>query len=222
MDQVAQSALEANGWANIQQSTGEGLLTLASSIGTPRPTRGLAAVPDILRPQRARDARRGSMSSVYGLSALPFHTDFAHHAVPPRYVLLRLAPGEPAGPKPAPTLLLDLSSLPLSAAEVNVISHDVWMVRGGYQRFYATLLSEGFSSSRRALRYDPCCMRPAWGMARRSQRLMEAAIRAGSPSTFRWSSGVVLILDNWRMLHARPAIPGADRSWRALERVLVD
>src|ERR1700734_819578 len=56
----------------------------------------------VLAAREREDARGGTLSQRYGMSAFPWHTDGAHYAQPPRLSLMRRR--VPTG---TPTLLLD-------------------------------------------------------------------------------------------------------------------
>ena len=61
-----------------------------------------------LVPQRANKSEENRYSGVFGLSEFPLHTDLAHWARPPRYILLRCKKGSSAV---ATTLLSDSALL---------------------------------------------------------------------------------------------------------------
>jgi hypothetical protein len=55
---------------------------------------------------------------------------------------------------------------------------------------------------------------------RSALRLVEQRLVLGSPDIHHWQRGDILIIDNWRLLHARgPSDHGAERG---LARILID
>jgi hypothetical protein len=178
-----------------------------------RRTAGRAgALEEIVRPRAANDAHPRSLSARHGLNALPFHVELSHRPRPCRYLLLGcIEPGSPS----AVTMLLDWRSLGFSQDELHLLEAPV-LVRTGRHSFYSTILSP----DRAFLRYDPCCLEAVEERGRSALRLMERRLALSSPDTHQWRRGDILIIDNWRILHARG--PSARSSGRRLVRILID
>lgn len=207
------------GWTDIDLACNGDLLTLAADLGRPGPSRPRGSVLDRLVPLTPTEAHPQSMSAVFGKGALPFHTDLAHSSSPPRFVLLRAERANPTGRE---TLLHDLRRLSLTPAERQLLAHGPFFVRGGTRPFLSSILNRDPGSTDVVLRYDPCCMTPATPSARTAELLLAQKTTGLDPVRIEWFPGRTIVLDNWRVLHARAAPRLApQRDTRILQRVLV-
>ncbi len=171
---------------------------------------GLMAVPnrrggnnrDVLRPLRREQAPVRSLSATFGLGPQPLHTDCAHHKDPPAFVVLA---SQAASTTPTlvwrPKLTQDWTEL---------FQQGVFIVDDGPGRF----LAPAMANSR--IRFDPGCMRPCDGRAR---ALVSALVSARHEAhRHQWSdAGTLLVIDNWRTLHARDTV--TDPAERVIERI---
>jgi L-asparagine oxygenase len=150
------------------------------------------------------------------MGRFPFHTDAAHHRAPPRFVLLRIADGSETT---TPTELVDFNSLSISRADVETLRREPWLVRGGVglKFFSAILFGDGVNL---VLRFDPGCMRPASGTNPCGHDILSDALAVAGTRRVDWRPGRMVVFDNWRFLHARPAVQPNDNG-RILERILV-
>lgn len=191
---------------------GEDETTVAASLGS---LLALGDGPSVhpLVPLRKEAATPNTYSGIYGLERFPFHTDLAHWRLPPRYLLLRCE----IGFKEVPTLLADGYAL-AHAAGVNVLTRTLVQPRrpvGGklpLLRVYQTIQDE------RLLRWDEVFFRPASEVGEVGVEKFRDAIGSCTPLGIPLvSRGDTLVIDNWRMLHARSAIPTGCES-RILKR----
>ncbi len=209
------SMLADRGWATIQGVlTSDDLTVIAKMLGTPvrAPTGELVK---ILRP-RTRDAPHRSFSAAYGLGAFPFHTDTAFWALPCRYVLMRVE-----GDTRRATLLLDFEEIfsRLTAHERQQVQRSVWRTGLGTAGMYCSMRFA--TKSRYGWRVDRHVMKPANDAARYLDRLV--ADRLAQPdrvASVPWAQTSCLVLDNWRILHARGLPPKNERE-RKLLRIYV-
>lgn len=207
--------LSSTGACRMEGSSAE-LVELASRLGSPVAARRSGPLLDRLVPKATGEAAPRSLSAAYGFGRFPFHTDAAHHRSPPRFVLLRCASCTPTG---VPTLVADFDGMQFTPSELKTLKREQWVVRGGRGRtFYAPLLDE--IDGRRRIRWDPGCMSPVAGTTPVGQEIVAGALRSADATEIRWHEGEVTILDNWRMLHARPAV-SRDDELRVLERIMV-
>jgi alpha-ketoglutarate-dependent taurine dioxygenase len=190
-------------------------MAFAAELGEPVPTRSGGPVVDELSPVDPSAARKRSLSAVHGVGAFPFHTDGAHHRLPPRWVVMRCA--EPGGDRP--TLLVDGAQLPLHRRHWRTVERAVWWVHSGMRSFPASIV--GRSPRGRFLRYDRGCMAPAHPVFAEAAHMLEAAIGATTHLPLSWKVNDVVVFDNWRVLHARGSTSLPDTSVRLLERILV-
>lgn len=192
---------------------------LATQLGRPIAMRRGGAVLDRLVPRTRNEAPAGSRSGTYGVDAFPFHTDAAHHRLPPRFVLLRLVDGSQSD---TPTLLLDRTELPLDGSDIDLLHRERWAIeRGAGGTFHSAILTATDRSPRAMLRFDLGCMKPVDGNLARGQLALRSAITKSTPIRVQWEPGLVVAWDNWRVLHSRPKVSEQDVGRRALERILV-
>jgi hypothetical protein len=204
------AAAEKQGWAagsgdveTIRKQAAQlGWMEIASRRGDP--------TVSVLRPVIPSAAHPRSLSAVYGLGQQPLHTDCAHLQAPPDLLVLISE-----RPTATPTQLWrpDVSGRRggppyLSAA---ALAHGMFLVRSGRDSFYAPALSGS------CYRYDPGCMTPCDTRAREVQEYFDQQL--SHASAHEWSAGEqVLVVDNRRALHARPAVAQSDLE-RQLTRI---
>jgi hypothetical protein len=211
------SALQRSGWALVPtKNPAEGMRCIAATLG------------EIIQPERApaihqlratteSEARNGTYSSRFGLGAFPLHTDMANWTTPPRYVLLR----HHSGAEDIQTLLFD-SGVLIEALGSDLFRQGVWSARGPRGRFLCNVLSR--RRGRQLFRWDVQALTPQTLEAQRASDaigsyLNQTADRDIVPVKL-GGREVVLVLDNWRIMHARPSVPSSSAS-RTLERIFV-
>lgn len=211
--------VEMAGWAVLPASPNSSLLEIAALLGRPVESRRGGPLVDLLRPLSVIEAHPRSLSARYGMGLFPYHTDGAHMILPPRYALMRLAAGCSSD---RATLISSPSVSALTEGKRRRLANDVWLVERGQRSFYASILSDTVLPGKRVWRFDPCCMRPADGFSGESADILQEAMAAGVCHSQDWTEGEILLIDNWRVLHARG---GSDShstgSGRVVERVLV-
>lgn len=166
-----------------------------------------------LTPLSVEQSTPNSYSGIYGHNAFPFHTDLAHWRDPPRYLMLRCVRGF----REVPTLLLDGFEL---IDEIGRTSLRRALVRprrpiaGQFQLL--RILDE--RDERPLLRWDEVFIRPASDIGESSMAKVRAGIQKHAPIAVTLvEAGDTLLVDNWRMLHARSVIPEGCES-RVIER----
>lgn len=191
------------GWTTARASV-EGLRAAMREHGLSEvPVRRGNPPVSVLRPVHKEQAHPSSLSAVHGLSGQPLHTDGAHHARPPAFVVLS-APT----PSATPTLLW---RPPADALWRDLLEGGVFKVDSGPRRFLCT------AQDRDGLRFDPVCMSACDGRARRLVDEMSAAVSSAQPH--QWDDCErVLIIANRVALHARAALADGDDD-RLLVRV---
>lgn len=210
--------LAMNGWSTITATTktAEGLAAeltaIALTLGDIIPGRGRQLVEPIL-PETVETARAGSLSKKFGLQPLPFHTDTAHWNVPCHYLLLAcLDPG----PVPTPTFLLDTRVVQLSERESLACRSAVFLIRNGRFSFYGSITDR----DRPFIRVDPGCMTALSSEGAAALEVFSRERQAKNQIRHHWDRGDILILDNWRTLHAR-GLDEATAPGRVLFRIMV-
>jgi Taurine catabolism dioxygenase TauD, TfdA family len=205
------------GWARMRAGAGEDLrsVLLAATRLLGRPATGRnGQVIEELSPRQRGSAFPRSLSAIHGMGGFPLHTDGAHLAAPPRYILLGC---ERAGSSSMPTVLVGFDDLGLTASETRALSAAPFLVNNGRRSFYTTIADE----KRMMVRYDRGCMRPATPHSARIAERMEAALASAPVKVHHWSEGEILVLDNWQVLHGRGLGPAEAPSDRVLLRVSV-
>lgn len=172
------------------------------------PSRKGGPSEDLLTPQAPEQASRRSLSAQFGLGAQPLHSDGAHHLIPPDVVFLSVD-----HPSQVPTVLWRLPSTGLGSEIMQDLLHGLFTVRSGNEAFLAPALERG------RVRYDPACMTPG---DPRSRRVAEFFSDVGAAATTQheWTTdGVILAIDNRRVLHARAS--ALDEPTRSMHRIAI-
>ena len=210
--------LAASGWISGESDEADetrlsaAILSIASGLGKVIPGRGRQQV-ERLGPQSAASSYRGSLSSLHGLAPLPLHTDTAHWPVPCRYLVMACV--DP-GPLPAPTVLLDTRAIRLTREQRGALLNAVFLIRNGRKSFYGTISSAG----RPFIRFDLGCMEGQSDNCSTAVSGYTDRTATSRTTSYEWTPGKVLVIDNWRMLHGRGVI-GDTQPGRVLRRVMV-
>ncbi len=148
-------------------------------------------------------ATPNTYSGIYGLNNFPFHTDLAHWPRPPRYLLLRCLIGYPE----VPTLLLDGHEIFTSQMK-GVLTRAIFRPRRPLDgKISLFRLCEPVEEDYR-LRWDDVFLRPVSPVGVIARERMQELLANASPlKIFLVNPGDVLLIDNWRMLHARSLVP---------------
>lgn len=158
-----------------------------------------------------------SYSGIYGLEAFPFHTDLAHWNEPPRYLMLRCVKGYAE----VPTLIVDGSVLVREASRDLLIRALVKPRRPHNGTVPILRLYENAEKGDR-IRWDEIFLQPVGRVGRLAvERFRECLARIESQSILLKTPGDTVLIDNWRMMHARsPILPGCED--RRIERVYLE
>lgn len=145
-------SLRQRGWARCYERTRSGFLSLARALGRVRKLPGGDEVEE-LRVRETGEVAKRSLSSIYGTSAFPLHTDYAHNPTPPRFVLLR----NPLEEKIRGTTLAPPGAYSIPPSAQRTLRRRALIVRGGPGPFYAPIL---FGDDGDFVRWDRDCMTP--------------------------------------------------------------
>ena len=141
-------------------------------------------------------------SGIYGLDQFPFHTDLAHWRVPPRYLLLRCVEGQ----ADVETLLLDARVL-AEAVPVDILRRAVFKTRRPQKGSITLLRLYQPTATGCCFRWDDVFIRPASPMGEVAAQRVRAELAGSRPISFALTRpGDTLLIDNWRMLHARSQV----------------
>ncbi|SFH69818.1 hypothetical protein SAMN04487925_10153 [Bradyrhizobium sp. cf659] len=155
--------------------------------------------------QPSAEGTPNTYSGRYGLAAFPAHTDLAHWPEPPRYLWLRCLRGYDE----VPTILFDGNRL-IEQCGANLLSRSLVRARrplAGRLHLMPLYLPSRNSAPAR-LRWDETYIVPASDVGVEGFTKMKAVIREQREILCPLSApGDTLIIDNWRMLHARSVVP---------------
>ena len=203
--------IETRGWSVTSPRDADGLICLAKQLGRPAAVSSRHEIVQTLVAREPHSRRERSLSGKFGLSSFPWHTDAATWVEPARYLLLYAGENDVTA---TPTRLVDVVALNFSAEEKDLLGRVPLVVENGRSSLLATVLGPAG-----LIRYDPVCMRPANSEGRKVVGLLQSRLSQAKAVEISWKKGMVLVVDNARILHARGAVaaPGC----RRLQRVLV-
>ena len=179
----------------------------------------LLALPDfadvqVLKPQRSETSTPNTYSGNFGYDVFPLHTDLAHWASPPRHVALRCVHGM----SDVATLVVDGNDVVAKIGALSMrraLAHPRRPLRGARALLR---LRECPAGKTPLLRWDSIFLRPATPSSRETFQAVDAYLRSVTAQHIVLSDvGDTLILDNWRMLHGRAAVPMRSHA-RRIER----
>lgn len=162
-----------------------------------------SGIPSVqtLQPRKEHELPKNRYSCVFGLNEFPLHTDLAHWAIPPRYLMLRCINGS----NDVTTRLLPASAV-IGAIGHAILTRALFKPRRSSRHGNVGLLPLLFSSNyTNGLRWDSLFLTPMNAAARDVLDFMTGNV--GNFNELREITlilpGDTLIIDNWRMLHGR-------------------
>ena len=202
----------------------ETTIAIGRSIGSIVDVKALLPLGNIptvqtLTPCRKSSTPKSRYSGIYGLGEFPLHTDLAHWAVPPRYLMLRCQKGA----QTTATRLLESTAL-ASAAGTATLRQALVRPRRTLRALPSDILSilplsfcmGGVSG----VRWDSTFLVPMNEAASQIAGIMQNKTWCSSKgmSLTLTERGDTLLLDNWRFLHGRSSISAKDIG-RRLDRI---
>jgi hypothetical protein len=175
----------------------------AAKLGIPEEVNGLRLVQELL-PTTPDLSTPNTYSGNFGLDAFPLHTDLAHWASPPRYLMLRCAQGDAE----ARTHIVD-GRLIVSTLGSSLLARCLVRPRRPMNGSFQLLPIWQTSSepSQQRLRWDSVYLKPANEYAQTVFRRIEDCLsRIQSIDHVLLNKGDTLLLDNWRLLHGRSPV----------------
>lgn len=214
MEDVVQ-ALENEGLLLVRDFDFALIGSVLSRLSSACTARAVKVTYNELRVVQRDEALPGSMSSLTGAGAQPMHTDGAFMPEPPRYLVFycfnqgtagrttRVSVLDPFKTRtPLPAWLRDMSWIALPNARTG---------------FHCPVIDSVGNVER--VRYDPLCMKALRGCGGKMADVLPALEGSAIASTIEWEPRSLLVLDNWRCLHARSvAIRHDDEDNRLLGR----
>ena len=192
-------------------------LDAISLVGKPQAL-GSGPAVHALTPTDQDKATPNTYSGMFGRGAFPFHTDLAHWRRPPRYMLLRCE----IGYADVPTLVIDGKDIVAKAGR-DLISRALVQPRRPIRGKLPLLkLMQGVDGDD-LIRWDEVFIKPASDNGKAGMAGFKGALEMSSPQAICMvSRGDTLILDNWRMLHARAPVRSEHASRRIFRAYLED
>ncbi len=175
----------------------------AAALGVPEQVDGLRLVQELL-PTTLNLTTPNTYSGNFGLGAFPLHTDLAHWARPPRYLMLRCAIGD----QDAHTQVVDGLSLVAdvgSSTLARCLARPRRPMMGSFQLL--PIWQDSSEPNQQLIRWDSIYLKPANGYAQIIFRHIAGWLSGTQPMTMvLLNEGDTLLLDNWRVLHGRSPI----------------
>jgi len=178
-------------------------------IDTLLPEGGIPTV-QTLQPRTTSEASNNRYSGVFGLDEFPLHTDLAHWAKPPRYLMLRCK----RGAANVATTLLPASAVERTVGQTDLRRALVKPRRPSRSGRTSLLTLSFFANDIFGLRWDSLFLTPVNPTADRVIREVAGSGKQWPEirSIFLRSPGDTVLIDNWRMLHGRGRVtPGSTR-----------
>jgi len=190
------------------------IIALANALGQPLTPWEGGLVQDLV--PRAT-ATPNTYSGIYGFDRFPFHTDLAHWRLPPRYLLLRCVTGY----VDVSTFLLDGLAI-FDAVTLDILTRAVFKPRRPrYGEITLLRLCEPTDDGY-CFRWDDVFLKSASIIGDiASQRIRELLPKCQPLSIALARPSDTLLIDNWRMLHARSPIP-AEHVNRKIQRLYLE
>jgi L-asparagine oxygenase len=177
------------------------------------PYSGISAVQS-LRPKTASDCGQNRYSGHYGLGIFPLHSDLAHWAIPPRYLLLRCV----VGSSDVFTHLLPWTPI-VELMGAAALRRSVFAARKRRVGCSGLVRAMSYHDGSEVLRWDPIFLEP---LNQPANALVLAML--DSPWNIPFLKvllhlpGDTLLIDNWRMLHGRAEV-STQSTTRHIDRV---
>lgn len=163
------------------------------------------------------NAAPNTYSGIFGLDGFPFHTDLAHWRLPPRYLLLRCTRGF----ADVPTLLLDGRAL-VEVVTLDILTRAIFKPRRPRDGAIILLRLYEPTDDGYRLRWDEVFLKPASKVGNIADQHIRKYLTHSEPTAISLAQlGDTLLVDNWRMLHARSPIV-AGRENRKIERIYLE
>lgn len=172
------------------------------------------SVTQPLHPRRLDESPPNIYSGNYGLGAFPLHTDLAHWYVPPRYLALRCI----VGVSNVYTVLLDGRVIQREIG-ASALRRTLVQPRRSLNGMLPLLrILDDPQGLGTLLRWDSLFIKPASDASAATFNRIQAILGGSSMIRLSLTSpGDTLIIDNWRILHGRSAVP-RNKVERHLER----
>lgn len=215
--------VHAKGYAVIQQ--------LAPKLTTEQVATALGSIMDVstvlpgipkiqtLRPREPGPELMSQYSGTYGTGGFPLHSDLAHWHLPPRYLILRCI----VGARDVATTLVSYAAVTSAVGERTLVRALVAPRRKAKGQIISPLSVVFCHQGIWGIRWDFLFLRPLNEAAEETSRVLSTrcwtedelvAVKLTEP-------GDTVVIDNWKMLHGRSAVPPSSMH-REIHRTYLD
>jgi len=159
------------------------LKNLAFELGIPILNKRDKSIIKEIRPESIEGANPNTLSSRYGMSGFPYHTETAFRRIPIRYLILYC---ENPGNGNRPTLLLDSLNFKFTAEEITILQSEVWKVTQILKPFLTTVLT--INGQNKFIRFDMDCMLPATAKKNMSKTIIDRHVESSESINIYWEA----------------------------------
>ncbi|CZG21748.1 hypothetical protein SDA22_00280 [Legionella pneumophila serogroup 1] len=207
--------LEEQGWIEIEGiSSLNDLLLIARNLGIIQHHPNGEIVSSLI-PSDGKNSIKGTLSNIYGFSEFPLHTDTAFWPIPARYVVMGMF--NKSNCSTSILNLTDFFSEPNQQA-LRKAQNSIYLIKTIEGKRYTSFYFK--NGSKDGFRFDTNCMIPVNNESKIFHTELIKWLIKQKRSTINWSGNKAIILDNWKILHGRGAIPYSERN-RKLMRIYV-
>lgn len=166
-----------------------------------------------LTPMNKSEASMNTYSGIYGLEKFPFHSDLAHYFIPPRYIIIRSI-----FPSSIPTILINSVNY-FKEVGINYLDKAIFMSRRPLNGKIFPLKIRQKINGIELYRWDQMFITPVNEEAKiLSEKVKKISSFTNEIEILYEEANKLLIIDNWKILHKRPAILD-EKIDRKLERI---
>ena len=164
---------------------------------------------DNLEPNKVPTKFNKTLSKTFGYEAFPFHTDGAQFIIPPRWIILESVSGFSYQ---TATLLVDSNEFKNNPEYDKSLNQSIYFVKNSKHSFYTSIINKVLSSES-IFRWNPLVMDII-----EKDTVFDVNTLNAKVTRIKWMPRQTLIVDNWRMLHAREKIFEEEKQIRKLTR----
>jgi L-asparagine oxygenase len=198
-------AVKQNGFHLIRGfAPGLSTLEVATALGTVisvrelLPTSGIRTVQS-LRPRNTHEVGKNQYSGHFGMETFPLHTDLAHWALPPHYLVLRCI----IGSNDVFTHILPWARI-LDLIGAATLRKAVFTPRSGRHGRAGLVRAMSQHGLDEVLRWDPIFLRPINHHARTLASVMlDSTWDSKVTKILLLEPGDTILIDNWQMMRGR-------------------
>lgn len=214
--------VSASGYAFVEgRADRQTTIELASKLGSVVLMEKILPGSDIptvqtLIPKRKSEAPKNRYSGVFGFKSFPLHSDLAHWALPPKYILLRCVKGSSDVETQVVPFSAILNCQPKGVGKRAVLRP----VRNRDERPVTALPVIFETESDSGYRWDELFLTPANSAARQISDAIgfRYSFKDEISTIVLNNTGDFLLIDNWKCLHGRGEV-GESGENRVIERV---